>query len=260
MTVKQDKEYEIKVQKVKDEEHGEVLLYCHSTEKEKKEQAIQDRFIQRLEDALTTLSTGLHKKGCVKKYEKVHERLGRLKQKYSRAAKQYTITVEKDEQSGNAVKVSWKRHPAPHTKDQLPGVYCLRTSQGDWDEDKLWQTYTMLTDLEAVFRSLKSELGLRPVYHQKTDRVTGHLFISVLAYHLVHCIRYRLKKVNIHSSWAELRKRLRGQYRITVSLQCSSGETVHVRKSNRPEPWQKKIYDALEIPAYPGRTIKRTIN
>jgi transposase len=68
--------------------------------------------------------------------------------------------------------------------DTLPGVYCLRSNQTEWDEQTLWQTYVTLTDLEAVFRSLKSELGLRPVYHHKTDRVSGHLFISVLAYHL----------------------------------------------------------------------------
>ncbi len=62
--------------------------------------------------------------------------------------------------------------------DCYPGVYCLRTNQTDWDETTLWKTYTMLTDLEAVFRSLKSELGLRPIYHQIADRVSGHLFIT----------------------------------------------------------------------------------
>jgi transposase len=76
-------------------------------------------------------------------------------------------------------------------------VYCLRTNQDQWDEATLWYTYTLLTDLEAVFRSLKSELGLRPVFHHKTGRISAHLFISVLAYHLVHIIRVQLKACDI---------------------------------------------------------------
>jgi len=118
----------------------------------------------------------------------------------------------------------------------------------------------MLTDLEAVFRSLKSELGMRPVFHQVTERVTGHLFISVLAYHLVHSIRYRLKKVDIVTSWSGLREQLAGQNRITISMHCKNNDIVHVRKSSRPEPRQQEIYSALVIGSHPGKTLKRTIN
>jgi hypothetical protein len=139
--------------------------------REKKDQAISDRFLKRFEEALEKLNSGLHKKQCLKKYTKVMEKIGRLREKYSRVSRQYTITVEKDDVSGNATKMTWQQTQAPNTKDTYPGVYCLRTSRSDWDEPTLWNTYTMLTDLEAVFRSLKSELGLRPVYHQVTDRV-----------------------------------------------------------------------------------------
>ena len=61
-----------------------------------------------------------------------------------------------------------------------PGVYCLRSSETEWDEETLWRTYATLTDVEAVFRSLKSELGLRPIFHRKEARAEGHLFIAVL--------------------------------------------------------------------------------
>ena len=74
-----------------------------------------------------------------------------------------------------------------------PGVYCLRSSETDWDEATLWRTYLTLTDLEAVFRSLKSELGLRPIYNHKPIRADGHLFITVIAYQLVQVIRTRLR-------------------------------------------------------------------
>lgn len=171
----------------------------------------------------------------------------------------YDVSVEKDENSGNAGKITWQRKPAPDTTDTYPGVYCLRTSQTDWDESTLWDTYTMLTDLEAVFRSLKSELGLRPVHHQIANRVSGHLFITVLAYHLVHTIRYRLKQAGIHDSWTTLRTILLPHNRVTVSMQCRNGDTVHVRKSVQPDPEQDKIYSVLGLKKHPGSVVKTTI-
>ena len=257
--VKKDDECTVRVQKVFDDETQETLLYCHSTMREKKDQAIGDRFIIRFEEDLQKLNNGLRKKRCIKKYDKVMVKIGRLRQQYSRVSRQYTISVEKDDASGNATNITWQQKPSPNTTDTYPGVYCLRTSQADWDESTLWKTYTMLTDLEAVFRSLKSELGLRPIHHQITDRVSGHLFISLLAYHLVHTIRFRLKQRNIHSSWSSLRKLLSTQTRVTVSMQCKDGGTVHVRKSTRPEPKQQEIYSALGIKSHPGHTVKTTM-
>ena len=257
--VKQDAECTVKVQKVIDDETGETLLYCHSSQREKKERAIGTLFSRRFEDALQHLDDGLTIKRRLKKYDRVVEKIGRLKQQFSKAAKLFTVTVTKDDKSGNAGKITWQRKPAPDTTDTYPGVYCLRTSQTGWDESTLWKTYTMLTDLEAVFRSLKSELGLRPIHHQIAKRVSGHLFITVLAYHLVHTIRFRLKQMDNHSSWSSLRKILSTQSRVTVSMQCKNGSTVHVRKSTRPEPNQQEIYSALGLKSHPGRSIKTTI-
>ena len=259
VVVKMDAECTVKAQKVFDEETQETLLYCHSSQREKKDQAIGDRITSRLEEALQKLADGLQKKRFLKKYDKVMVKIGSLRQKYSRASKQYTISVEKDDISGNATKITWQQEAVENTTDSYPGVYCLRTSHAEWDESLLWNTYTMLTDLEAVFRSLKSELGLRPIHHQITDRVAGHLFITVLAYHLVHTIRFRLKREKIHSSWSSIRKLLSSQSRVTVSMQCKSGNTVHVRKSTRPELKQQEIYSALGIKSHPGKTIKTTI-
>ena len=145
------------------------------------------------------LAESLHLPRRVKQYEKVLTRIGQLRQRYARVARYYAIRLEKDEASGNAKALVWMR--IVPTEDTLPGVYCLRTNQADWDETTLWHTYTMLTDLEAVFRSLKSELGLRPIHHHKDARVDGHLFIAVLAYHLVHTLRIQLKAQGIHLSW-----------------------------------------------------------
>ena len=259
VVVKKDDECTVRAQKVFDEKTQETLLYCHSTMREKKDQAIGDRFINRFEQELQKLSNGLHKKRCLKKYDKVMVKIGSLRQKYSKVSRRYTISVKKDEKSGNATDLNWIHQPKPETTDTHPGVYCLRTSQTAWDESTLWNTYTMLTDLEAVFRSLKSELGLRPVHHQIAKRVSGHLFITVLAYHLVHTIRFRLQLKGIRSSWSSIREILSTQNRVTVSMQCKNGSTVHVRKSTRPEQNQQQIFSALGIKNHPGHTVKTTI-
>jgi len=248
--IKEEGELRIRAQRVVNADTGEVELYCHSAQREKKEQGIAERFAKRFEEALERLAAGLHKKHTVKAYDKVLQRLGRLKQRYSRAAHYYEISVEQDATTGKASAIRWQR--ITPIEETLPGVYCLRSNQAQWDEATLWNTYTMLTDLEAVFRSLKSELGLRPVFHHKTDRVSSHLFISVLAYHLVHTIRFQLRACGIHLSWEGLRRELTGQDRVTVELKRADGKTIHVRKATRPEPRQQIIYDALGISDCPG--------
>jgi len=249
---------QIRAQRVVDEVTGEVRLYCHSTGREAKERGIEQRFSSRLEADLQYLAEGLVLPRRVKNYDKVLTRIGRLRQRYSRVARYYDIRLEKDEASGNAKSLCWSR--VVPTEDTLPGVYCLRTNQSDWDEATLWQTYTMLTDLEAVFRSLKSELGLRPVYHHQSARVDGHLFISVLAYHIVHSVRLQLKAQGIHLSWEGLRNQLDGQHRVTVVLHRDDGQIYHIRKSTRPEPHQQDIYNALGLPHLPGKTEKTLID
>lgn len=254
--IKETENNKISVQRIACPDTDEIELYCHSEQRENKDNAINELFTQRFETALDRLASGLLKKRAVKKYDRIIERIGRLKQKYSKAAQYYDITVDSD--AGKATGIHWTR--IKPNKDLLPGVYCLRTNQSQWDDETVWRTYTMLTDLEAVFRSLKSELGLRPVFHHKTDRVSGHLFISVLAYHLVHTLRYQLKAKGIHLSWEGLRRQLSGQDRITVQLKREDGKTLHIRKTTRAEQRQQTICDALGIKANPGSTQKTVIN
>lgn len=246
----------VRIQRVVSADGDELELYCHSEQREKKDQSIQTLSQQRFEAALEKLASGLQKKRSVKQYDKIVERIGRLKQKYSRAAQYYDITVEQQDNMASAI--HWTRTTS--IEDTFPGVYCLRTNQTQWDDVTIWQTYTMLTDLEAVFRSLKSELGLRPIFHHKTERVKGHLFISVLAYQLVHTLRYQLKAKGIHLSWNGLRRELAGQVRITVQLKRKDGKTLHIRKTTRAEQRQKRICDALGISANPGETVQTIID
>ena len=114
--------------------------------------------------------------------------------------------------------------------------------------------YVTLTDLEAVLRSLKSELGLRPVYHRTAGRVDGHLFITVLAYPLVQLIRRRLRQHGISDRWSTLRDILAGQCRVTATFRRADGRTLHVRKATRAEPAQLAIIQALGSDPSPGGT------
>ena len=114
----------------------------------------------------------------------------------------------------------------------------------------------MLTELEAAFRSLKSELGFRPVYHHKEKRVDGHLFISIIAYHVLHTIRYQLKAHGINESWKTIRELLSTQCRITSSIHLENGKIVKIRKSSSPNANQLMIYKALGIDAHPLKTEK----
>jgi len=256
--IKDDGKVCIRAQRVLDETTGEIRLYCHSSQREEKERAIQRRFSERFEEELKNLADGLTKKRRVKTHEKILIRLGRLKQRYSRVVRFYEIRVENDEETGNAKAIRWSRSIAEE-KTHL-GVYCLRTNEAGWDEQTLWRTYIMLTDLEAVSRSLKSELGLRPVYHHKTGRVDAHLFISVLAYHFVQTLRFQLKARGIYLSWDGIRRQLDGQDRVTVVLRRDDGKVYHIRKSTHPEPRQQIILDALQLPHSPGSTQKTLID
>ena len=135
----------------------------------------------------------------------------------------------------------------------------MRTNLLDWEAQKLWQTYSTLTDIESVFRSLRSELGLRPVFHQKENRADGHLFITVLAYQCVQVIRKTLKGLGINDSWATLRKTMSVQQRVSASMQRSDGRRIHMRKSTKAEPALTRIYQALNISATPGGTKKLVV-
>ena len=144
----------------------------------------------------------------------------------------------------------------PGTQVSDPGVYCLRSNETAWTPEQLWRTYVTLTDLEAVFRSLKSELGLRPIFHHKEARSDAHLFISVLAYQFVQVIRTRLADRGIHDSWDRLRKILQVQRRVTSSFKTREGRTLNVRKASLPEPDLAPLYSALALAPNPGGTKK----
>jgi len=246
----------IRLQKELSEDAKELRLYCYSSARKAKETAMVTRFAQGFEAGLQKLAEGLHKPRCEKRHEKLLERIGRLKEKSRGASQHYSVSLTTDDTGEWVTALTWEKSLVPGTMATHPGVYCLRSSETTWDEERLWRTYTMLNDLESVFRSLKSELGLRPVFHSKENRCDGHLFITVLAYQCVQTIRAKLKTAGITDSWAQLRNILSVQQRVTASLRRKDGRTVHVRKSTQAEPALMAIYKALAITPAPGGTKK----
>lgn len=113
----------MRVQRVVDQESGEVFLHCHSKARELKEQAMQDQYCQRFEQALEQLNAGLSKKNHTKAYDKVMVRIGRIKQKYSRAAQHYEIEVDQDEKSKKATEIRWIPSKKAQSQATHPGVY-----------------------------------------------------------------------------------------------------------------------------------------
>lgn len=249
----------IKIQRVMDADQGEAHLYCHSPDRELKERAMDDAKSLAFMAALQKIVATLAKPGIGKSVAKVMEKIGRAKQRYASAAQHYRVNVVADESGDNVAAITWEKHTKEGSAAMFPGVYCLRTTLIDLDDATLWRTYSMLTQLESVFRSLKTDLGLRPVYHQIERRIEGHLFISVLAYHFVHTLRLQLKAQGINESWQTLRQTLGSQQRITTTLTRRDGRAVHVRKATRPEPHQQRLNEILGLPANPGGTLRAVI-
>jgi transposase len=249
----------VSVPRVEDTAGQEVRLYCYSALRARQEEGIVARQASRFETELHALADGLGRPRTTTKIDKLWERIGRLKEKSHGAGPHYHIEIVPDASGEKAQAIRWERRPLDGTMDTHPGVYCLRTNEPAWGGEHLWRTYMMLTDLEAVFRSFKSELGLRPIFHHKEERAAGHLFITVLAYQLVQLIRRRLHEQGIHDSWASMRERLNGQVRVTATFRHPDGRALHVRKATQPEPGQRQIYQALGVNPSPGGVSKMLV-
>ncbi|RLB76205.1 MAG: IS1634 family transposase [Deltaproteobacteria bacterium] len=240
---------------VRNKKTNEMELYCHSVDKEKKEESIKNKFQERFEAELLKTDKALNLKNGTKRYDKVIEKIGRLKERFKRISHLYKITINKDDDSGKATKVKWLRKK----EKKISGVYCLRTYQQDLNEKEIWGIYTMLTDIEDAFRCMKSELGLRPNFHHIERRSDGHIFITLLAYHIMQTIRTKLREKGIHFCWETVRVRLSSHMRVSTTLKREDGRVVHIRKSSRAELNHKEIYDALDLPQQLGKTLKAII-
>ncbi len=245
------------VQGIRLEKDGEVLLYCESTGRSAKEQGIRDRLRKRFEEGLTSIAASLSKRGGVKSYDKIVERVGRLRERCASVAQFYEVTVERSEDIATAL--TWRIQNEEGLRAGFCGGYLIRSSRKDLDEKSLWSLYTTLTLVEESFRSLKSDLGLRPMYHRKDRRLEGHLFISVCAYHLPATIQRQLRKEGIVHNWEIIRMRMASQCRVTASITNDKEQRFHIRQTTEPESFHREVYRALGMHPKPLKS-KKTVS
>ncbi|RLB75723.1 MAG: IS1634 family transposase [Deltaproteobacteria bacterium] len=231
----------------------EIFLHCISEGKTKKEKSMVAKARDRMEQELKKVRQGLSKKGCLKSYPKVLERIGRMREHYSRVSKGFTITVK--EHKGKATEMSWQFDKSKLGKP-YDGTYFLQTDRVDLSNEDLWSIYIMLTSVEDAFRCLKSELGLRPIHHSKSDRVDGHLFISVLAYHLLNYNRWQFQKAGLNHRWPTICSWLETHELLTTKLPKEDGRIIYLRYCTLPTLKQQEIYKALKITSIPFRRKK----
>ena len=256
LTVTTQAQHQVQAWKL-DNGHDEARLYMVSEGRKLTGEAILTAHRQKIETALTALHQGLSKPGYTKRHDKVLERVGRIREKYAKVSNQYDIQVTAGEKGQAAVRFT--RLPRHADADAAAGACVLRTSHRDWDVEKLLRTYWRLTEIEATFRSLKTELRLRPIRHSKDSRIAAHLFIGVLAYHGVHLIRTRLRAGGITLSWESIRHRLRTWVRITTTVREVSGGLIVNRQDVRPSAEVAQLAAAAGVKPHIHRRRQRQL-
>lgn len=233
-----DKE-EVKLSVFYPEGYNDCWMYVESEAKKRKEQSIDEKLNARYEQGLETIRNALTAKGGTKRIDKVWERIGRLKQKYGRPAGRYTIDVK--ETNGLVTQMTWKKKNSRIKVDKSEGIYFLRTSYRDPKEEDLWKIYNTIREVESTFRCLKTDLNIRPVYHQNDERVESHIYLTILAYQLVNTIRYQLKQSAIHYDWQNIKRIMNTQTIQTIILPTDK-KLIHLRKPSKPIKEVEQIY------------------
>jgi hypothetical protein len=223
---------------------AERVVLCKSQPRGNKEQAIVSTAERRFLDALGKLASRVEHKR-LKERSKIEQASGRIQARHPRARRYYRIELEHGDKG---LQVTWTRDDAlrQETTD-LCGCYVLRTDEQTLNEHQLWELYISLSQAEDGFKALKTDLGLRPNRHQTEERVDAHVFLCVLAYHLLRNILWTLEQKGDNRAWETLKGVLRTHCYTTILLPTRSGQTHRIRKAGQPEECQKAIYRQLGI-------------
>lgn len=220
---------------------SDTWMYVKSEQKRIKEESMTTKLCQRFEEELQSIENALHKKGGTKKVEKVWERIGRCKEKNRNVSGRYNIEVEQG--NSKVTKVIWTKKQTKDKSNSKHGVYFIRTNIDNPTEQMLWDTYNTVREVEASFRCLKSDLQIRPVHHQKDDRIESHIYLTTLAYQLVNSIRHMLKDENLNYSWTNIVRIMNTQSLQDVTLPMKT-KTLKITTSSKPIEKVLSIYKA----------------
>jgi transposase len=242
------------VKKVLSPLEGCSKIICVSETRAAKEEAMVTKKEERLVADLERLRCSIEK-GSIKKTEVVLERIGRLKERYGKVVSFYEINHRYSKNGQVITEMTFARRH--HKAEDVYGCYSIETSHQNLGAEEIWRLYMTLTRVESSFRSIKTDLGTRPIYHQLAHRTSGHLFTSVLAYHLLISMEYRLRQKGSDISWKTARDILSTHQRQTVMMTNDKSEMIHVRVTGTPESSHREVYQALEVNVEQQRLISR---
>lgn len=229
-------------------EDGCAHVLCLSEGRAQKERAMDGLKEERFLAEIGQLQSSVHK-GNILLPPKVSQRVGRLQQRYASIAQYYDIDVVVNETGKRATDVVWTKKPRREERNVLTGCYVIEASacHADLSSKEIWELYKTLRRVEDSFRALKTDLGIRPVYHQTANRTQAHLFISVLAYHLLAVTERQLREVNDTRRWSTIRDDLCTHQRMTIVVEDQADKVHHIRVSGKPEAIHREIYKKLNI-------------
>jgi transposase len=230
---------------------GEVHVLCRSEGRKEKDRAIREKHEARLVSDLERLRVRVSE-GRLCDEGKIHEAIGRLRERHSRVGRYYVISYDPTTRS-----LAWQEDSEKKAKAaRLDGAYLLRTDRQDLTHEDIWRIYILLTRVESAFRSMKSPLMERPIFHHLEHRVQTHIFLCVLAYHLLVSIEKMFLDRGVHTSWWTLRQELSTHKVVTIVLPATDGRTLRIRKGSTPESRHAEIYRTLQIPDQVMKPVK----
>jgi transposase len=222
----------------------EIFILCRSTDRQAKEKAIRERFVQRIETALGSLQKNCAG-GRLADVKQAERHIGRLLERNRRAAKFFAIAVK--EQNG-AVQLNWSKLERQLTWANLSeGCYVLRSNVKEWTPEELWKAYIQLTDVEEAFRIYKNDLELRPVWHQKEKRVKAHILICFLAYVLWKCFGQMCKQAGLGDEPRKVIQEIKKLQLTDVILPTRKGVDIRLRCVSTPEPDLAMLLQKLKL-------------
>jgi transposase len=235
---------------------GDTLLLCKSEGRAEKEAAIRSNAQARLEKDLVALEKRVAS-GRLKETEKIDQAIGRVLGKHPRAARLYTVEKTATEQG---LRIAWRLREEEQggaVADDLFGCYVLRGMDAKWERpDAMWGVYMTLTGAEDGFRMLKSNLGMRPNRHHIEQRVDSHVFICILAYHLLRVLMFTLESQGDQRSWPTIKRILSTHAYTTIVMPTTASGTIRIRKAGTPDEVQRGLYGVWGIDWRALPTIK----
>jgi transposase len=226
----------------------ETFVLCRSAARAAKERAIHERFSKRIEEGLEKLRGRLARAKKRPNRSQVDRQIGRLLQRNSRAAGKYRVEVTDDPERPGHLRVSWTcRQEWSQWATLSEGVYLLRTNLVGWRPEDLWKTYIQLTDVEAAFRTFKSDLVLRPIYHQIERRVHGHILVAFLAYAMWKTLQKWMEAAGLGRGVGTVVKELARIKCSEVILPTSTGRELELHCITRPDKWQQSLLEHLRL-------------